>query len=44
LPTLALLAAEVAAWQQRRNTQGCRIAWTFTRQDADRKMGRHYVA
>jgi hypothetical protein len=44
LPTLALLAAEVGAWQQRRNAQGCRIAWTFTRQDADRKMGKHYVS
>jgi len=44
VPTLALLAAEVADWEQRRNAQGCRIAWTFTRQDADRKMGRHYVS
>jgi hypothetical protein len=38
LPTQPLLAAEVAAWEQRR------IAWTFTRQEADRKMGRHYVS
>ena len=44
LPTQSLLAAEVAAWEQRRNAEGCRIAWTFTRQDADRKMGRHYVS
>jgi len=44
LPTQSLLAAEVAAWEQRRNAEGCGIAWTFTRHDADRKMGRHYVS
>jgi hypothetical protein len=44
LPNRTQLAAEVAAWQRRRNAEGRRIAWTFTRQDADRKMSRHYVA
>ena len=44
LPNRILLAAEVAAWQQRRNAEHRSIAWTFTRQDADRKMGRHYVS
>jgi len=44
LPTRPLLAAEVAAWEQRRNAEGRGIAWTFTRQDADRKMGQHYVS
>jgi hypothetical protein len=44
LPTQPLLAAEVAAWAQRRNAEGRRIAWTFTRQEADRKMGQHYVS
>lgn len=44
LPNRILLAAEVAAWQQRRNAEGCGIMWTFTRQDADRKLGRHYVS
>jgi DDE superfamily endonuclease len=44
LPDRTLLVAEVAAWQQRRNAEGRGIAWTFTRQDADRKMGRHYVS
>lgn len=34
---------EVAAWQRKRNAQRRGIAWTFTRQDADRKLGRHYV-
>ena len=44
LPTRPLLAAEVAAWEQRRNAERRRIAWAFTRQDADRKMGQHYLA
>jgi len=40
----AALAADVAAWQQRRNGERQRIEWRFTRRDADRKLGRHYVA
>ena len=43
LTNRALLAAEVDAWQQRRNTEHRGIAWTFTRQDADRKLKQHYV-
>jgi hypothetical protein len=39
-----LLAREVAAWQRRRNAERRTIQWTFTRQDADRKLGRHYVS
>lgn len=37
------IISEVAAWQQRRNAEHRVIEWKFTRQDADRKMGRHYV-
>ena len=37
------LISEVQAWQQRRNQAQCRIEWKFTRQDADNKLGRHYV-
>ena len=37
------LRAEVGAWAQRRNAAGCQIEWTFTRQDADQKLARHYV-
>ncbi len=44
LPERTLLAAEVVAWEQRRNAEHRCIAWTFTRQDADRKMNRHYVS
>jgi hypothetical protein len=39
-----LLAREVAAWERRRNSERRTIQWTFTRQDADRKLGRHYVS
>jgi hypothetical protein len=39
-----LLSREVAAWQRRRNAERRTIQWTFTRQDADRKLGRHYVS
>lgn len=39
----ARLRSEVLAWEQRRNQARCRIEWKFTRQDADRKLARHYV-
>ncbi len=35
---------ELNAWERRRNAEGRGIDWTFTRQDADRKLGHHYVA
>ncbi len=44
LPDRATIAAEVAAWQARRNTEHRCIEWSFTRQDADLKMGLHYVS
>ena len=37
------LRGEVDAWQQARNALGRTIQWRFTRQDADQKIGRHYV-
>jgi hypothetical protein len=40
----ATITLEVAAWQRRRNAAHCGIAWSFTRQDADRKLSRHYVS
>jgi hypothetical protein len=43
LPDRAAMASEVAAWQHRRNAESRSIEWTFTRQDADRKLARHYV-
>ena len=38
------LVNEVKSWQKRRNQQRKTIDWTFTRQDADKKLGKHYVA
>lgn len=38
-----LLQSEVDAWQQARNAAQRTIEWTFTRQDADHKLSRHYV-
>jgi hypothetical protein len=35
---------EVNAWERRRNAEGRTIDWTFTRQDADRKLSFHYVS
>jgi hypothetical protein len=40
----ARLCSEVLAWEQRRNQEHRRIEWKFSRQDADRKLSRHYVA
>jgi len=39
-----LLQTEVQCWQQQRNAERRRIEWRFTRQDADRKLCRHYVS
>jgi DDE superfamily endonuclease len=44
LPDEATLIREVNAWQAHRNDQRRTIKWTFTRQDADRKMRKHYVS
>jgi hypothetical protein len=41
--TAEQLEAEVVQWQQQRNDAGRGIEWRFTRQDADRKLCRHYV-
>ncbi len=44
LPDRNTLVAEVDAWQRCRNADEKGIAWSFTRQDADKKMARHYVS
>jgi hypothetical protein len=43
IPSVDLLQSEVDAWQTDRNEQRRTIEWKFTRQDADRRLGRHYV-
>lgn len=42
-PNRATLVAQVDAWQQCRNDDRRGVVWSFTRQDADEKMARHYV-
>jgi DDE superfamily endonuclease len=37
------LRSAARAWERRRNQARCRIEWQFTRQDANRKLSRHYV-
>ncbi|MFY9723065.1 MAG: IS630 family transposase [Azonexus sp.] len=44
LPDRDTLAHEVDAWERRRNDAQQGIEWTFSRQDADIKMARHYVS
>lgn len=44
IATEAELIAELKAWQTRRNRHRMTIDWKFTQQDADRKLGKHYVA
>ena len=43
LPNRDAIVAEVDAWQRNRNTEQRGIEWTFSRQDADRKLHTHYV-
>ena len=40
----SVLQAEVDAWQSARNAARRTIEWSFTRQDADLKLRRHYVS
>ena len=37
-----VLVAEIALWQQQRNTSGARVRWKFTTQKARGKLGRAY--
>lgn len=39
-----ILTREVNAWTQRRNMQRKKINWTFTKQKADKKLGKYYVS
>lgn len=38
------LEASLKNWTKGRNENGCTIEWKFTRQDADKKLSKHYVA
>lgn len=37
------LSREVEAWAERRNREGKKINWRFTKEDADRKLSKYYV-
>lgn len=38
-----MLKRELAAWQKPRNRAKRKITWKFTKQDADQKLGKHYI-
>lgn len=38
------LESSLSAWTKRRNENRCTIDWKFTRQDADKKLSKHYVS
>lgn len=37
------LESAVTIWSKERNDNECKIEWNFTRQDADKKLSKHYV-
>jgi len=39
-----ILISNVMIWSKERNDRQCHIEWKFTRQDADKKLSKHYVA
>lgn len=38
------LISNVMIWSKERNDRKCDIEWKFTRQDADKKLSKHYVS
>ena len=44
LPNRDAIVSEVDAWQLRRNADQRGIAWSFTQQDADAKLAKHYIS
>lgn len=38
------LKTQVQQWCKKRNRDKCTIEWKFTRQDADKKLSKHYVS
>jgi len=38
------LESNVMGWSKERNSHKCKIEWKFTRQDADERLSKHYVA
>ena len=44
LPNRDAIVSEVDAWQSHRNANQRGIGWSFTRQDADAKLAKHYIS
>ena len=42
IPDKAILVAEIARWERRRNAEGAKIKWLFTVERARQKLGRAY--
>jgi len=40
----AKLENQISAWEKQRNIEQKRISWSFTKQDADHKLSKYYVA
>lgn len=43
IPSEAELVREVRAWTAKRNRQRKTINWSFTKEQADKKLGKHYI-
>ena len=43
MKNISFLRKEVNACTKRRNKEKCKIDWRFTKEDADRKLAKHYV-
>lgn len=40
----SVLKSEISQWSLQRNKEKKKIHWSFTKEDADRKLSKHYVA
>jgi hypothetical protein len=43
IPTETEMVAEVKAWKTNRNRQRKTIDWSFTKEKADKKLGKYYI-
>ena len=43
IPSEKLLKSELLAWKNERNHKNSKIVWSFSKQDADHKLSRHYI-
>jgi DDE superfamily endonuclease len=44
IESIEKLDSAVTIWSKARNRDKCKIEWKFTRQEADKKLSKHYVA